>query len=147
MQKICGLHSRMVSKEEKKLKSSNFVHVNKVLSSLGKKKNADKSINPVKKFEKVSMPNLISAQHMRPVRELLKKWLSSLDFFAVHCCKVVTITLSCIFQRLKYWFYPFTYLSFSHKEWRRLSEDKTPRETFLWENTSNVCLKKNLDKL
>ena len=37
------------------------------------KKNADKSINPVKKFEKVSMPNLISAQHMRPVRELLKK--------------------------------------------------------------------------
>ena len=45
------------------------------LSSLEKKgkKNADKSINPVKKFEKVSMPNLISAQHMRPVRELLKK--------------------------------------------------------------------------
>ena len=83
------------------------------------KKNADKSINPVKKFEKVSMPNLISAQHMRPVRELLKKWLSSLDFFAVHCCKVVTITLSCIFQRLKYWFYPFTYLYFSHKEWRK----------------------------
>ena len=107
-----------------------------------KKKIADKSINPAKKFEKVSMPNLISAQHMRPVRELLKKWLSSLDFFAVHCCKVVTITLSCIFQRPKYWFYPFTYLSFSHKEWRRLSEDKTPRETFLWENTSNVCLEK-----
>ena len=41
------------------------------LSSL--EKNVDKSINPVKKFEKVSMPNLISAQHMRPDRELLKK--------------------------------------------------------------------------
>ena len=81
------------------------------------------------------MPNLISAQHMRPVRELLKKWLSSLDFFAVHCCKVVTITLSCIFQRLKYWFYPFTYLYFSHKEWRK--DFPRTRETFLWENISN----------
>ena len=43
-----GLHSRMVSKEEKKFKSSNFVHVNKVSSSLGKKLRTN-SGTPVRK--------------------------------------------------------------------------------------------------
>ena len=51
LQKMPGLYSRMVSKEEKKFKSSNFVHVNKVSSSHGKKLRTN-SGTPVKK----SMP-------------------------------------------------------------------------------------------
>ena len=61
---MTGFHSRMISKEEKKFKSSNFVHVNKVSSSFGKKLRTN-SGTPVKKSAMV-----FSGFYVKPLKAI-----------------------------------------------------------------------------